>query len=83
MECTMIMAVTIDNRLEDAPKFQELITRNGCLIRTRLGLHEADSCSKKGLILLQLCGKAENIEALGKEINALNSAKATWMQIDL
>lgn len=83
MECTTIMAVTIDNRFEDAPKFQEVITKNGCIIRTRLGLHEVDSCSQKGLILLQLCGKDADIEALGREINSLHSTQAKWMKIDV
>ena len=82
MDCTSIMAVSIDNRLEDAPKFQEMITKHGCMIRTRLGMHEADDCPGKGLIILQLCGNHADIEALGRDINALNSVKAKWMNLD-
>ncbi len=42
-----IMAIKISPRNEIAPKVQEILTRNGCIIKTRLGLHEAtnDSCS--------------------------------------
>lgn len=82
MHNSTIMAVSIDNRLHDAPKFQELITRHGCIIRTRLGLHDINSCSKEGLILLQLYGEEENIQALGNDINSLNSVKAKWMKLD-
>lgn len=52
------------------------------MVRTRLGLHEVDSCSKEGLILLQLYGEEENIQALGDDINSLNSVKAKWMKLD-
>ncbi len=42
-----IMAIKISPRNEIAPNVQEILTRNGCIIKTRLGLHEAtnDSCS--------------------------------------
>lgn len=83
MTCPTIMAVSIDNRVADAPKFQDVITHHGCLIRTRLGMHDVDHCSGKGLIILQLCGEDTEIEALGREINSLDSVHAKWMKLDL
>ncbi|WP_205665706.1 hypothetical protein [Anoxybacter fermentans] len=82
MECSTIMAIKINNRNIDAPKFQELITKHGCIIKTRLGIHEVDNCAKEGLIILQLCGKDEDIQALGEEINSLDTVKAKWMKLD-
>ncbi|AZR74813.1 hypothetical protein BBF96_03865 [Anoxybacter fermentans] len=76
------MAIKINNRNIDAPKFQELITKHGCIIKTRLGIHEVDNCAKEGLIILQLCGKDEDIQALGEEINSLDTVKAKWMKLD-
>lgn len=82
MECPNIMAVKIDNRKKDAPKFQELITKHGCIIKTRLGIHEVDNCAKDGLILLQICGEEAKVQALADDINALDSAKAKFMTLD-
>lgn len=82
MKCQTIMAISIDNRHADAPKFQELITRYGCLIKTRIGLHQIDSCAEDGLIILQICGDDAAIQALGAEINSLESARAQWMRLD-
>lgn len=82
MECQTIMAISLDNRQADAPKFQELITKHGCMIKTRLGLHQIQSCAEDGLIILQICGKEAQVQALGAEINALKSAKAQWMKLD-
>lgn len=82
MQCPTIMAVQIKNRNQDAPKFQEMITKHGCMVKTRLGMHEVDNCSKEGLVILQLCGKDEDIEALGNDINTLDSINAKWMKLD-
>ena len=37
---TTIMAVTIDPRSVHAPQAQTVLTKHGCIIKTRLGLHE-------------------------------------------
>ena len=55
MSCYNIMAIVINHRSKNAVQFQEVLTRHGCTIRLRLGLHEAgDVCSEEGLVLLQL-----------------------------
>ena len=82
VNCTTIMAVQIDDRTVDAPRFQEIITNHGCLIKTRLGVHQIDNCANSGLILLQLCGNDDQITAVGNEINSISNAKAKWMKLD-
>lgn len=37
---SVIMAVIIDQRNNTAPQVQEVLTKYGCLISTRLGLHQ-------------------------------------------
>ena len=51
---TAIMGVLLDNRLEEAVKFQEILTECGCDIRTRIGLHNIGEykCVNSGIILL-------------------------------
>ena len=83
MSCYYIIGVRMDNRVANAVSFQEALTKNGCIIKARLGLHEvsADVCANDGLIVLQPCGEKAEIERLVKELNAL--AGVTAKLIDL
>lgn len=53
---TTIIGIKITNRLESAVSVQEILTKYGCIIKTRIGLHEEinGQCSAKGLILLEI-----------------------------
>lgn len=82
MACYHIMGVLVNHRSQKAPKVQEVLTQSGCIIKTRLGLHEAgDVCSEEGLILLQLSGSTEAIAALEKDLNAIEGVSAKMMEI--
>ena len=77
-----IMAVLISHRSKKAPQFQEVLTKYGCAIKMRLGLHETgDVCSEEGLILLQLSCKDEIIKALENDLNSIDGIKAKTMSI--
>lgn len=82
MLSSYVMSVLVNKRTEDAPRFQEVITKHGCLIRVRLGVHEVETCSEDGLIMLQLCGEDDEVQALLKEINGLHSVRARLMKLD-
>lgn len=66
MSKRIVLGVLLTNRLQEAPKFQELITQYGCNIKTRIGLHNvSDSlCSVAGLILLEMFGEETCIQEL-------------------
>ncbi|SHM68295.1 hypothetical protein SAMN05660826_01683 [Caldanaerovirga acetigignens] len=85
MDCKTIMAILVDNRTHSAPKVQEILTKYGCNIKVRLGLHEVDErhCSDEGLIILQLCGSEEDIQNLEKELNSLERVKAKKITLSL
>ena len=53
-----IFGVHISQRAENVPAVQALLTKYGCSIRTRLGIHDADStsCSPSGLLLVDVFG---------------------------
>ncbi|NLV62366.1 MAG: hypothetical protein GXY12_03070 [Clostridiaceae bacterium] len=74
----------MDNRIDNAVKFQETLTKNGCKIRARLGLHEVsdDACSLDGIIVLQPCGSKEDVEALVNELNSLNGVTARYIDLN-
>ena len=51
----VIMGIQLQERIEKAVKVQGLLSKYGCHITTRVGLHSSppDSCSPIGLILLE------------------------------
>jgi hypothetical protein len=53
-----VFGVHINQRVESVPAVQALLTKYGCNIRTRLGIHDADSssCSPSGLLLVDVFG---------------------------
>ncbi len=80
---TTIMAITLEARNKFAPNLQEILTKHGCIICMRLGLHETskDLCAERGLILLQLCGKEEEICALKEDLEQIEDIKINTMSI--
>ncbi|HHT63255.1 MAG: hypothetical protein ACOX4H_04915 [Bacillota bacterium] len=83
MSCYYLIGVRMENRIDHAAKFQETLTKNGCKIKTRLGLHEVsdDACSNDGIIVLQPCGNKEDVEALVNELNSLEGVKARYIDL--
>lgn len=72
----VILGIQVGDREHEAVKVQELLTKHGCIIKTRLGLHEASTnqCSSKGLILLEfLPDKDDEIKSMETELASLES----------
>jgi metal-responsive CopG/Arc/MetJ family transcriptional regulator len=78
-----IMGLAVESRSRKAPKLQEVLTRHGCIIKTRLGLHEVaeDNCSQEGIIVLMLSGKAEEIEELKNDIGEIEGVRYNIMTV--
>ena len=71
----IIMGIELPHRMDEAPQFQSILTKYGCSISTRLGLHLAssDACSPSGLIILEFIDNAEHdAQKLEEEIATLN-----------
>ncbi len=72
----IILGIQIGDREHEALKVQELLTKHGCIIKTRLGLHESGEglCSSKGLVILEfLPNKEDEIAAMESELSKLES----------
>lgn len=82
--CTTIMAILQENRVETSVKVQGVLTKYGCQIRVRLGLHDSgiDQCSPSGLILLQLCSDNSIIDQVEKELKEIPAVKVKYMTLD-
>lgn len=78
---TRILGVLITDRNKEAGKVQNVLTKYGCSIKTRLGLHEVtdDVCSTSGLLLLELTGDISEMEKLEKELIAIEGAQTQKM----
>jgi hypothetical protein len=82
MECN-IMIIKIGERRKKSPEVQEVLSKFGCSIKTRLGLHEAgDVCSEEGVLVLQLTGDKNEMMALEQALNGMESVKAKMVMID-
>lgn len=67
-----IIGIKVANRIEEANKLQEILTEYGCLIKTRIGLHDMGEyrCLNYGVILIQVVDKENEIcEKLSKHWN--------------
>ncbi|HBF39391.1 MAG TPA: hypothetical protein DDW50_18985 [Firmicutes bacterium] len=77
-----IMAVLVNYRSKHAGEVQNILTKYGCLIKVRLGLHEAGNvCSENGLIILQLDGEKAEITAFQDALNVIEGVTAKLMEI--
>lgn len=61
----IIVLIKIGDRDQSAIEVQRVLTEYGKAIKVRLGLHDYDEASSKGLIVLQVTS-----ESLGKEIQS-------------
>lgn len=77
-----IMVIKTCKRKDNADFLQKILTEFGCIIKTRLGLHEAGNvCSDEGLIILQLVGDPGEAEKLEKALNGLDGISYKSVQI--
>ncbi len=78
-----IMTVLINHRSDIAEDVQILLTKFGCNIKMRLGLHEASTiCAEDGLIILQLTGAKSDINALSNSLNGVEGVKTQMITLD-
>ena len=77
-----IMTVLISHRSNRAEEVQIQLTKFGCNIKMRLGMHEASStCSEDGLIILQLTGEKSEIKALSEALNGIEGVKTQMIYL--
>jgi len=77
-----IVAIKINGREAKASIVQEILTKYGCNIRTRVGFHEVneDQCSMDGILILQLFGKDTEIQAMLGEIDKLDGVTSKLIE---
>lgn len=78
------MIIKMKERHETAVKVQDTLTKFGCIIEVRLGLHETskDSCSDDGIVILKLCGDGDEHLKLEKALNNIEGIRAKAVSLD-
>jgi hypothetical protein len=81
----VILGILIPDRVQKAPQVQNLLTKFGCNIKTRLGLHEVNeqTCSTSGLILLELSGDETACSDLEKQMRDIKGIQIQKMLFDI
>jgi hypothetical protein len=80
----IILGVHITDRIHNVSLVQNLLTEYGCSIRTRLGLHDAESgfCSPNGLLVLEMTDDEARATQLMGKLNALEGVEVKKMTFD-
>lgn len=78
-----ILIVLMHKRRASAPAVQRILTDHGCIIKTRLGIHDGvlDKCSDEGLIILELAGDRAEVKELETKLNAQDGVKTKLVEI--
>lgn len=80
---TTILGIRLDKRNQNALYLQEILSHHGCIIKSRIGLHDVDKnrCSTSGVILLELIGTAKENTSLEKAIKSIKGVKLQKMAL--
>jgi hypothetical protein len=76
-----ILGICISDRLQKAAQVQDVLTKFGCSIKTRLGLHETEGedDSRSGLMILELSGDPEEYVKLENELLCIDGLEVKKM----
>jgi hypothetical protein len=80
-----VVLVMVGNRKESAEKVQHILTGLGCLIKTRLGIHEGvlENCTETGLIILEVVGSEEKKAELERKLGVIPGVAARRIDLTL
>lgn len=81
MKDIWILGVHITDRVKEVSEVQSILTKFGCTIKTRLGLHEVTDnfCARSGLIILELTGNREEFFKLENELLGIDGLEVKKM----
>ena len=84
MGCYYVIGLRVDHRRANAAGLQETLTRYGCNIRLRVGLHAADEgrCADDGVIVLQVNGGRDEADRLMAALEATPGVTAKLMDLN-
>lgn len=80
-----ILVILVGKRKEQAVLVQQILTGWGCIIKTRLGIHDGveDNCSNEGLLILELAGTDEQVQELTRKVSVLPGVSAKLVNLEV
>ncbi|KQC14788.1 MAG: hypothetical protein APR63_05120 [Desulfuromonas sp. SDB] len=80
-----LILILVGKRKDSALKVQQILTEWGCMIKTRLGVHDGvlEDCSDFGLMVLEVVGDKNNIEEVARKLNLLPGVEAKYVSLTL
>lgn len=79
------LLILVNMRKKEAVTVQKILTEWGCLIKTRLGLHDGvlDDCTESGTIFIELVGDKAKHDELARKLNLLSGVKAELISLEV
>lgn len=80
-----VLVILLAKRKETAVNVQKILTAWGCLIKTRVGIHDGvlDDCTNTGLIILELVGEEKKIKELQRKLGLLSDVVTQLVKLSL
>ena len=77
---TAIIGIKLNNRIENSAQLQNILSDFGCIIKTRIGLHQVKDniCQENGIILLEIIN-AQSLPLLQKALCAIDEIELQQM----
>lgn len=80
-----LLLILIGNRKDSAVNVQKVLTGWGCIIKTRLGIHDGvlDNCSNEGLLVLELHGERDKMEELARKVKLIDGVSSKLVDLSV
>ena len=80
---TTIFGLRLSQRIENATNLQEILSEYGCIIKTRIGLHDVccGVCSPYGIIILEVISDEHRVNALTEALQNVKGLKFNIMEL--
>lgn len=80
-----ILLILIGNRKDSAVQVQKVLTGWGCMIKTRLGIHDGvmENCSDEGLLVLELYGEREKMKELARKVSLIKGVDSKLIDLTI
>lgn len=79
MDHITIMGIRLDHRARSAPRVQEILTKHGSTIISRLGI--PDPSKEDGLITLYMKAAADEVQELSRELSSIEGVTINTMKL--
>lgn len=80
-----ILLILIGKREKEAVKVQQILTAWGCIIKTRLGIHDGvlENCTDEGLLICELYGTDQQKEELARKVAVLPGVSSKLVELSV